>query len=159
MTSTARPSLGHVHLKVRHLDRTVDFYTSNLGFEVTELTRPFAFLSWGDRHHDLALQELGPDTPHPGAGVGLYHVAFEVSDERTLSALYYDLRDDGVAVTPVDHGISKALYFDDPGGIGLEVYLDTRSHPDQQWDNRSTPFDPTVDCRPDRSDSSSDGDE
>jgi len=48
-----------------------------------------------------------------------------------------------VLVSSVDHGISKALYFDDPDGNGLEVYVDTRTENDRwTWDGRNTRFDP-----------------
>ena len=51
----------------------------------------------------------------------------------------------GVTVSPVDHGISKALYFTDPDGNGLEAYLDTREANDQMdWHGRNDPFDPTA---------------
>ena len=138
---TSRPSLGHVHLEVTDLDRSIDFYCTHLALEVTERTGPFAFLSWGDRHHDLALQEID-GVPNPSNGVGLYHVAFEVETEAVLASIYRGLRDDGVPVSPVDHGISKALYVSDPDGIGVEIYVDTRSSLDQRWGGRSKRFDP-----------------
>ena len=138
---TARPSLGHVHLEVSDLERSIDFYRTHLGLDVRERTGRFAFLSWSDRHHDLALQEID-GVPKPPNAVGLYHVAFEVETETELASIYKGLRDDGVAVSPVDHGISRALYVSDPDGIGVEIYVDTRSNPDQQWGGQSTRFDP-----------------
>lgn len=148
---TDRPHLvGHVHLKVRDIEAASAFYTDVLGLETTESHGRFQFLSWGDRHHDVALQAVGADAPGPGRGVGLYHAAMEVTDGAALTAIYERLRDRGVDVTPVDHGISKALYFEDPAGNGLEVYLDTRDENDQEhWAGRNEPFDPTA-FSPDR---------
>ena len=135
--------LGHVHLKVRDVDRAVEFCRDVLGLEVTERAGRFAFLSWGEKHHDLALQGIGADASGPERGVGLYHVAFEVPNAEALAATYRRLRERGVPVSPVDHGISKALYFDDPDGNGLEVYLDTRDAEDQwRWQGQNDPFDP-----------------
>lgn len=135
--------LGHVHLKVRDVERAVEFYTEILGLDVTERAGRFAFLSFGEKHHDVALQGLGPDAPGPNQGIGLYHAAFEVEKAEALAATYRRLRERGVAVSPVDHGISKALYFSDPDGNGLEVYLDTREQNDQRtWGGRNTRFDP-----------------
>ena len=135
--------LGHVHLKVRDVDRSVEFYSAILGLDVVERPGRFAFLSFGEKHHDLALQEVAPDAPEPGPGVGLYHAAFEVADAEALAATYRRLRERGVAVSPVDHGISEALYFDDPDGNGLEVYRDTRAEKDQsEWQGRNRRFDP-----------------
>lgn len=74
--------LGHVHLKVRDLDRAVEFYTAILDVDLTERYERFAFLTFGDRHHDLAVQAVGEDAPGPGPGVGLYHVAFEALTPR-----------------------------------------------------------------------------
>lgn len=144
MTTDHPTHVGHVHLKVRDIDRALAFYTEVLGLEVTERHGRYAFCSWGEHHHDVALQGIGEDAPGPGSGVGMYHAAFEVEMPETLRAVYDRLRDHDVRVSPVDHGISKALYFDDPDGNGLEVYLDTREAREQShWQGRNEPFDPT----------------
>ncbi|WP_135820248.1 VOC family protein [Halostella litorea] len=142
--SEPRPDrVGHVHLKVRDVERALSFYTDALGLDVEERYDRFAFLSWGERHHDVALQAVGEDAPAPGPGVGLYHAAFEVPTPAALRATYERLRERGVDVSPVDHGISKAIYFDDPDGNGLEVYLDTRGEGGDEWDGHNRRFDPT----------------
>ena len=136
-------TLGHVHLRVRDLERSIDFYADLLGLEVTERLGPYAFLSFGEHHHDVALQEVGEDAPGPGRGVGLYHAAIEVADDAALEDVYRGLEERGIRVTPVDHGISRALYFEDPDGNGLEVYVDTREERDRaEWRGRNEPFDP-----------------
>lgn len=151
MTETAdldtRPTMvGHVHLKVRDVERAVDFYTSVLGLAVEEHHGRFAFLSFGERHHDVALQEVGADADSDGPqrrSVGLYHAAFEVERPDALAAIYDRLLERGVQVSPVDHGISKALYFSDPDGNGLELYLDTRAENETyEWDGTNERFDP-----------------
>jgi catechol 2,3-dioxygenase len=142
--------VGHVHLKVHDVDRAVEFYTGVLGLDVTERHGRFAFLSWGQRHHDVALQGVGEDGESPdgrpasedGPSVGLYHAAFEVHSSGALAAVYRRLDERGVEVTPVDHGISEAMYFDDPDGNGLEVYLDTRESDAERWRGRNERFDP-----------------
>lgn len=138
--------LGHVHLKVRDTDRAVDFYEGVVGLDLTERVGRFAFLSFGEHHHDLALQGVGgDDAPRSSEGptVGLYHTAWEVADGDALRATYERLQARGVSVSPVDHGISKALYFDDPDGNGVEIYLDTRAENDQrEWNGENARFDP-----------------
>lgn len=134
--------LGHVHLKVRDVQQSVAFYTDVFGLQETERVGRYAFLTFGEHHHDVALQEVGEGAPGPGAGIGLYHAAFELDDMDALAALYEDLRERGVRVSPVDHGISKALYFDDPSGNGLEAYVDTRDEPTEEWAGENEPFDP-----------------
>ena len=134
--------LGHVHLKVTDLDRAVDLYTELLDLAVTERYANFAFLSFGDHHHDLALQaHKGASSPPPGS-TGLYHVAFELDSLGTLGDAYEWLTDREITVSPVDHGISKALYFDDPDGNGVELYVDTREASDERWDGENSRFDP-----------------
>jgi catechol 2,3-dioxygenase len=136
--------LGHVHLKVRDLDRSVAFYRDVFDLEVTETHGQFAFLSWGDHHHDVALQSVGADAPDSGRGVGLYHAAIEVDTADKLRDVYDHVSERDVPVTPVDHGISKALYFSDPAGNGLEAYVDTREERDrEEWRGQNDRFDPT----------------
>lgn len=143
--------LGHVHLKVTDTERAVAFYRDVLGLEVTERIDRYAFLTFGEHHHDLALQGIGapetddgvPATPR-GPGVGLYHSAWEVESAGALRETAERLRERGVDASPVDHGISKALYFSDPDGNGVELYLDTRDERDiEQWDGRNERFDPS----------------
>jgi phosphoribosylaminoimidazolecarboxamide formyltransferase/IMP cyclohydrolase len=110
---------------VRDLDRSIGFSRDVVDLDVTERHEHFAFVSFGDHYHDLALQALGEDAAPPGRGVGLYHAAFEVPTRGALRATHERLVARDVAVTPVDHGISLALSFDDPDGNGLEVSLDT----------------------------------
>jgi catechol 2,3-dioxygenase len=136
--------IGHAHLKVRDLARAVDFYTRFFALQVVEqVGDQYVFLSGGDFHHEIALQYVGPDAPQPpAAGTGLYHVAFEVPDARSLALAYKTLTEAGVAVAAVDHLISWALYFDDPDGNGLEIYWDTRHEPGGQklWQGRNVPL-------------------
>ena len=120
--------LGHVHLKVRDLDRAVSFYTRTFGLAISErVGDAYAFLTDGIVHHVVALQAVGALAPDaPPHGVGLYHTAFEVSDKSAFAAAYVALLDAGERAVAVDHGISWALYFSDPDGNGLEIYADTR---------------------------------
>lgn len=143
-TQDGRPHMvGHVHLKVRDVEHSTAFYTDILGLEIEERHGRYAFLTFGTRHHDIALQEVETSTQEPGPGVGLYHAAFEVETVGALVAVYDRLLERGVHVSPVDHGISKALYFADPDGNGLEVYVDTRDRNDQyEWHGQNTRFDP-----------------
>lgn len=137
--------IGHAHLKVRDLDRAIAFYTRFLNLHETERVGDhYAFLTGGAYHHEIALQHVGPDAPHPPAhGTGLYHVAFEVPDRRAFAEAYRTLTEAGVAVASVDHFISWAMYFDDPDGNGLEIYWDTRGEPNgrQVWRGENAPLD------------------
>lgn len=136
--------IGHAHLKVRDLNRSLEFYTRFFDLQVVEsVGDQYAFLSGGDFHHELALQAVGPNAPQPAAyGVGLYHIAFEVPDQHSLALAYQSLTEAGVTVGPVDHLISWAIYFNDPDGNGLEIYWDTRRESFGQglWHGRNIPL-------------------
>jgi len=134
--------LGHVHVIVSDLDRAISFYTDLLGLSVTEQQANYAFLSFGDHHHDLALQARPEASSPPPNSRGLYHVAFELDTPAALQAYYESLQEREIEAQPVDHGISKSLYFDDPDGNGVELYIDTRDDNGEQWNGENTQFDP-----------------
>ncbi|GAC1350279.1 MAG: VOC family protein [Ktedonobacteraceae bacterium] len=137
--------IGHAHLKVRNLERSIDFYTRFLNLHETErVDNAYAFLTAGTFHHDIALQRVEPDAPQPPLhATGLYHVAFEVPDRRSFAEAYRTLTEAGVPVATVDHFISWAMYFDDPDGNGLEIYCDSRHMPAgrQLWHGQNASLD------------------
>lgn len=144
--SVYQTKLGHAHLKVRDLQRSIDFYGRFFDLKVVEqVGEHYAFLSGGAVHHEIALQQVGPGAPAPPPhGVGLYHVAFEVPDRRAFAVAYRSLTGAGLPVATVDHRISWAMYFDDPDGNGLEIYWDTRQEPGGRrlWHGENLPLPP-----------------
>jgi catechol 2,3-dioxygenase len=136
--------IGHVHLKISDMEQSAAFYRKYLGMKITErLEDTLVFMSAGEMHHELALQAVGKSVATPNRqDVGLYHVAFEVPDRRALIRTYQRLKADGVAVYPIDHRISWALYFSDPDGNGIEVYWDTRGteHGVDIWEGIDRPL-------------------
>jgi catechol 2,3-dioxygenase len=144
MAEAFKTKIGHAHLKVRDIKRSIDFYVNFLGLNVTEVVgNHYAFLTAGTYHHDIALQNVGSDAPKPLArGTGLYHIAFEVPDKRSFALAYRALQEAGISAVAVDHYISWAMYFDDPDGNGLEIYCDTRTQPGgrQLWHGDNAPL-------------------
>lgn len=123
-----RVDIGHVHLKVSDLDRAVAFYTTALGFEITQrMGRSAAFLSAGGYHHHLGLntwESQGGSPPPPGS-TGLFHFAVRYPDRAALGAAVRRLRENGVPLDgAADHGVSEAVYLHDPDGNGIELYWD-----------------------------------
>ena len=120
--------IGHVHLKVRDLNRSEEFYIKLLRAKQTErLANQYSFLTMGSSHHEFALQEIVRAGKSPEADmVGLYHAAFEVETSAELLQAIEYLEVLGVEYAMVDHGISWAVYTQDPDGNGVEVYLDRR---------------------------------
>jgi catechol 2,3-dioxygenase len=125
--------IGHVHLKVSDLDRSLDFYRDVLGFEVQQVWNGAAFLSAGGYHHHIGLntwQSDGGSPPPPGT-TGLFHAAIRYPTRTALADALKRLVDAGVPLTGAsDHGVSEALYLNDPDGNGLELYWD---RPQDEW--------------------------
>ena len=126
--------VGHVHLKVADLDRAIAFYSGILGFDVTQrYGTQAAFLSAGGYHHHIGLNtwdSLGGSPPPPGH-TGLYHSAFLFPDRKALAQVLKRLVEAGYPLTgATDHGVSEALYLDDPDGNGVELY---RDRPEADW--------------------------
>jgi len=123
-----RTEIGHVHLKVSDLDRAVAFYTTALGFEVTQrMGNSAAFLSAGGYHHHIGLNTW--DSQHgsapPAGTTGLYHFAIRYPDRASLGEALRRLREARVSLDGAsDHGVSEALYLRDPDGNGIELYWD-----------------------------------
>ena len=129
-----RVRIGHGHLKVSDLDRALAFYCGVLGFELMQrIGHDAAFLAAGGYHHHLGLntwESGGGGRPAPGT-TGLYHVAILYPDRASLADALLRLDAAGVPLTGAsDHGVSEALYLDDPDGNGLELY---RARPPEAW--------------------------
>lgn len=133
-TIPARTSIGHVHLKVSDLERSLEFYRDLLGFEVTTRYGPnAAFLSAGGYHHHIGLNTWHSrgGEPAPRNSTGLYHTAILYPGRKELAAIYNRLRKADYPITGAsDHGVSEAIYLDDPDGNGVELY---RDRPREEW--------------------------
>ena len=126
--------VGHVHLKVADLERSIRFYADVLGFEVMQrMGKSAAFLGAGDYHHHVGLNtwESRRGSPPPAASTGLYHVAFRYPDRAALATAFRRLVELSIPLEgAADHGVSEALYLRDPDGNGVELYYD---RPRQVW--------------------------
>ena len=130
----AQTRIGHVHLKVSDLNRALEFYRDLLGFElITMYGDEAAFVSAGGYHHHIGLNTWHSKNA-PGAmktGVGLYHAAILYPTRKDLAIILDRLRQAGYPLRgAADHGVSEALYLDDPDGNGIELYWD---RPREQW--------------------------
>ena len=130
MTYRAHPEtyVGHIHLKVSDLDRSIAFYRDVMGFDLIQRYGPSAaFLSAGGYHHHIGLNtwESAGAAPGPRRAPGLYHVAFLYPDRTALAQALANVVAAGVKIDgAADHGVSEAVYFSDPDGNGIEIYTD-----------------------------------
>ena len=127
-------TIGHVHLTVADLDRSLGFYRDILGFEVTARYGTSAvFLSAGGYHHHIALNTWAGKgaTPPPEGHSGLYHCAILYPSRKELAKVLGKLIELQYPITgTADHGVSEAIYLNDPDGIGVELYVD---RPRSEW--------------------------
>ncbi|GAA4320046.1 VOC family protein [Pontixanthobacter gangjinensis] len=126
--------IGHVHLKVSNLDKALRFYEGVLGFEITERMGDQAvFLSAGGYHHHIALNTWHSEGAGKAQrnGVGLFHAAILYPTRKELAGITRRLLELDYPITgAADHGVSEAIYLDDPDGNGIEFYWDK---PREQW--------------------------
>jgi catechol 2,3-dioxygenase len=125
--------VGHIHLKVSDIERSLAFWRDVLGFEVMQRRPGAVFLSAGGYHHHVALNtwESSGGPPPPRGTTGLYHVALVYPSRAALGRALARVLEAGVNLTGAsDHGVSIALYLDDPDGNGVELYWDK---PEEDW--------------------------
>lgn len=126
----AATHIGMVSLQVSRLDRSIDYYTTTLGFEVLERTRSHARMGAAEEAPLLELHErTGAASAHPRL-LGLYHFAILLPDRRALGRLIRHLGERRVQLGSADHLVSEAIYLYDPDGLGIEVYAD---RPRSRW--------------------------
>ena len=130
----AQTTIGHVHLKVSNIENALKFYRDILGFEITQYYGDSAvFLSAGGYHHHIGLntwhnKDAGPA---PVRAAGLYHLAILYPTRKDLAVALKRLIDAQYPLTGAsDHGVSQALYLNDPDRNGVELYWD---RPKEEW--------------------------
>jgi len=131
--------IGHVHLKVADLERSLGFYCGILGFQLMQrYGTQAAFISAGGYHHHIGLNtwaSLGGLPPPPGT-TGLYHVAILYPTRPALADALRRLIAAGISLDGAsDHGVSEALYLRDPDENGVELYWD---RPKEEWPTTPT---------------------
>src|SRR3954469_17185311 len=131
--------IGHVHLKVADLKRAEDFYCGLLGFEVTtRYGNSATFISAGGYHHHIGLNTWYSKNaqPAPVHAAGLFHTAILYPTRKDLAVAYQRLADAKYAhfTGASDHGVSEALYLDDPDQNGVELYWD---RPKDLWPKKA----------------------
>lgn len=137
-TIPAQTRIGHIHLKVADLDRALAFYRDLLGFSlVTMYGNEAAFISAGGYHHHIGLNTwYSKDAPPaPTRAAGLFHTAILYPTRRDLAVALKRLIDANYPISGAsDHGVSEAIYLNDPDHNGVELYWD---RPREEWPLKS----------------------
>ncbi len=130
----AQTRIGHVHLKVADLKRSLDFYCGLLGFQLMQMYGDqAAFISAGGYHHHIGLNTWYSKGAGPAdaGNVGLFHTAIVYPTRKDLAVAFNQLRKISYPITGAsDHGVSEALYLNDPDENGVELYWD---RPRELW--------------------------
>jgi len=130
--------IGHVHLKVADLNRALSFYRDLLGFSlVTMYGDQAAFISAGGYHHHIGLNTwYSKDAPPaPVRSAGLFHTAILYPTRQDLAVALKRLVDANYPITGAsDHGVSEAIYLNDPDQNGVELYWD---RPREEWPHQA----------------------
>jgi catechol 2,3-dioxygenase len=129
--------IGHVHLNVADLDRSLAFYCGTLGFRLVtryaDGPHGAAFVSAGGYHHHIGLNtwRSRSGTPAPTGHTGLFHLAIAYPNRHDLAQAVRRVLEAGIALGgATDHGVSHSVYLSDPDGNGLELTVDL---PESEW--------------------------
>lgn len=129
-----RVNIGHVHLKVADIERSLEFWCGVLGFELQQqMGDQAAFISAGGYHHHIGLNtwESRGGSPPPRGTTGLFHVAIRYPTRAALADALRRTTEAGIRLEGAsDHGVSEALYLRDPDSNGVELYWD---RPEKDW--------------------------
>ncbi|MGW8251860.1 MAG: VOC family protein, partial [Anaerolineales bacterium] len=124
--------LGRIHLKISDLDRSLEFYSDLLGFQVLERDAQQAALTPpGGTVPLINLLAIRNARPKPPRTTGLYHFAIRLPERPALGTLLKRLLEQRYPLQgAADHLVSEAVYLADPDGNGIELYID---RPREDW--------------------------
>ncbi len=142
MTLPAETRMGQVGLIVADLERSIRYYTERIGLALISASGPDAVLGVGGQGL-LHLHEQPGARPVQRGRTGLYHFAILLPTRRDLALCIRNLVDTRTPLSGMsDHGVSEALYLNDPDGHGIEIY---RDRPRVEWPMRGGELEMTLD--------------
>lgn len=121
----------HVQLNVLQMDKMSAFYQNIIGLQVIHHGDERMQLSADGSAALVTLVHKDNYIPKPVGRTGLYHMALLMPDRKQLGLFLKNLQKRSYPLIGASHhGVSEALYLEDPEGNGIEVYADTS---DQTW--------------------------
>ncbi|GAC91481.1 glyoxalase/bleomycin resistance protein/dioxygenase [Anoxybacillus flavithermus NBRC 109594] len=125
-------TIGHVHLIVANLERSLWFYHEMIGFQVLNVSNKKATLTADGKTSLVVLEEQTNAIRKPRRTTGLYHFAILVPERKSLAQVLLHLLKNGYPLQGAsDHLFSEAIYLADPDGNGIEIYAD---RPRERWE-------------------------
>ncbi|ATP41816.1 glyoxalase [Solibacillus sp. R5-41] len=128
---------SHVQLKVSNLTRSIEYYTTIIGFKVLEQTADIAYLTADGKTSLVSLIEIQNAQPLREGFTGLYHLALLLPTRKDLGNIVQHFVELNVRLGASDHDVSEALYLNDPDGNGIEIYVD-RDESEWTWNEDGT---------------------
>lgn len=126
--------IDHVTIKVENLQRASHFYQDVLGFKILDKTDATIYLTVDGKTSILSLEQPKDVIPKQKLTTGLYHFALLLPQRSDLAHLIFHLKENGIQIASADHLVSEAIYFSDPDGNGIEIYIDRESS-EWTWHN------------------------
>lgn len=122
-----KTQIGLVSLKVADFDRSLPFYSRNIGLKLLRQDGKTAVFGTAERPL-LELIEQPGATP-PGGTTGLYHFALLVPNRLELARIFKNMVETRTQFQGFsDHSVSEAIYLGDPDGNGIEIYRDRKQN-------------------------------
>ncbi|WP_404469898.1 VOC family protein [Sutcliffiella horikoshii] len=120
-----------VMINVENLQRSIEFYTAIIGFQLLEQTESKAVFSANGQTPLLTIVQPKDIKPKQQRTTGLYHFALLLPSRADLGSIIHHFIAKGVRLQGAsDHLVSEALYLADPDGNGIEIY---RDRPAEEW--------------------------
>ncbi|PYE49499.1 VOC family protein [Deinococcus yavapaiensis] len=116
-------TLGPVHLDVTNPEKSLKFWQDTVGLRLR--SKSGSVLELGTERETLLVLHGGATSPVRRGHSGLYHVAIHLPNEIEFARVLARLIIRREPISPTDHVMSKAIYLNDPDGIGLELTLET----------------------------------
>lgn len=130
--NSSRIFATEVVIKVMDLKRAVEFYKSILGFKVLNKKEKKVVMTVDGVNPIITLIRPDDIVPKVPKKTGLYHFAILLPTRKDLGKFIKNIRDRGYPILGgSNHGVSEAIYLQDPDDNGIEVYADT---PDRSWE-------------------------
>jgi catechol 2,3-dioxygenase len=138
-SSVELATFGAVHLDVTDAERSLAFWRDLVGLQLRG--QDDGAVSLGTERETLLVLHPGATSPARRGHAGLYHLAIHLPSKSEFARVLARLFERRTFMSPTDHVMSKAIYLDDPDGIGLEFTLET---PERMRSMRLTPTGPEV---------------